>query len=139
MLQHSTAGPFELVIEPRSDAYSADDDRWRDQVAVLVSDLEHVAEIRQRHHVRAGAKGTITEVIVALGSAGAFTTTFEMFRAWLARDRDRRVDVRWDEDGQTHFVTLTGSAIDVDSVRSIAEAAARRVGGPQWPPSTERS
>jgi len=36
-------------------------------------------------------------------------------------------------------VTLTGDAIDVDSVGEIAKAAARRVGGVEWPASTAPS
>jgi hypothetical protein len=132
-------GSFEFAIEPRSDDYRPDDDRWRDQVAGLYSALHAEADVVQRGSAVAGTKGTIDSFVVALGSAGAFTATVECFRAWLSRDRSRRIDVRWDDNGTEHFVTLTGDAIDVDSVREIAKAAVQRVGGPAWPASTAPS
>ena len=118
-----SGGQFEIAIEPRSHEYDDDDDRWRNQIIGLYSELRVQVD-------------TLDELIVALGSAGAFTATVECLRAWLGRDRSRRIDVRWDEDGAERFVTLTGDAIDVESVREIAAAAARRVGGQTWPAST---
>jgi Effector Associated Constant Component 1 len=132
-------GAFELAIEPRSDGYHPDDERWRDQVAGLYSALHDQADVVQRGRALPGTKGTLDAFVVALGSAGAFTATLECFRAWLGRDRSRRIDVRWDDNGTERFVTLTGDAIDVDSVREIAKAAAQRVGGAAWPASTEPS
>ena len=46
-----------------------------------------------------GTKGGADQVIVALGSAGSFTAVVDCLRAWLGRDRDRRIDVRWVENG----------------------------------------
>jgi len=139
MSDGGTTGSFELAIEPRSDDYHPDDDRWRDQVAGLYSALHEQADVAQRGRAVAGTKGTLDAFVVALGSAGAFTATVDCFRAWLGRDRRRRIDVRWEENGAERFVTLTGDAVDVDSVREIAKAAARRVGGSAWPASTEPS
>lgn len=139
MSDAGTTGSFEFAIEPRSDDYRPDDDRWRDQVVGLYSALHEQVDVVQRGRAAAGTKGMLDEFVVALGSAGAFTATVECFRAWLGRDRSRRIDVRWDENGTERFVTLTGDAIDVDSVREIARAAARRVGGPAWPASTAPS
>jgi hypothetical protein len=135
-----TTGSFEFAIEPRSDDYQPDDDRWRDQVAGLYSELhQQQVDVVQRGRAVAGTKGTLDAFVVALGSAGAFTATLECFRSWLGRDRSRRIDVRWEENGAKRFVTLTGDAIDVDSVREIAKAVAQRVGGAAWPASTEPS
>jgi hypothetical protein len=130
------AVPFELAVEPTNTALHESDDRWRDQVAAFFDDLRGQADLVRRASPVAGTRGAVEEVIVALGSAGAFTATVEVVRARLARDRSRRIGVRWNEDGTQRFVTLTG---DVESVREIARAAARRVGGPAWPASTERS
>jgi hypothetical protein len=96
-------------------------------------------DVVQRGRPVARTKGTLDAFVVALGSAGAFTATLECFRSWLGRDRNRRIDVRWQENGAERSVTLTGDAIDVDSVREIAKAAAQRVGGAAWPASTEPS
>jgi len=132
-------GSFEMALEPRSGDYRPDDDRWRAQVAGLVSELHRQADVERRSAPIEGTKGALDELVVALGSAGAFTATVECLRAWLSRDRSRRIDVRWDENGKKRYVTLTGDAIDVDSVREIAKAAAHRVGGPEWPASTAPS
>jgi hypothetical protein len=118
------------VVEPRNEEYDPDDDRWRDQVATLYADLHaHVDTVRRGHPVE-GAKGTIDQVIIALGSAGAFSTAVECLRAWLGRDRDRRIDVSWDENGVERHVTLTGEAVDAETIREIAKAAVGRGRGP---------
>jgi CTP:molybdopterin cytidylyltransferase MocA len=83
-----------------------------------------------------GTKGAVDQVIVALGSAGVFTAMVDCLRAWLGRDRDRRIDVRWVENGQERSVTLTGEAVDNRTVREIAKAAVTRAGGPPWPAGT---
>lgn len=63
----------------------------------------------------------------------------DCLRAWLGRDRDRRIDVIWDEHGVQRSVTLTGEAVDVETIREIAKAAVDRVGGSSWPAGTELS
>jgi hypothetical protein len=138
-MSEGTVGSFAIALEPRSDDYRPDDDRWRDQVVGLVSELRRQVDVERRGSPQPGTKGTLDELIVALGSAGAFTATVECLRAWLGRDRSRRIDVRWEENGEQRYVTLSGEAIDVDSVRAIAQAAAHRVGGAGWPASTAPS
>jgi hypothetical protein len=96
MSDAGTTSSFEFAIEPRSDDYQPDDDRWRDQVAGLYSALQDQADVVRWGSAVAGTKGTLDAFVVALGSAGAFTATLECFRAWLGRDRSRRIDVRWE-------------------------------------------
>jgi Effector Associated Constant Component 1 len=138
-MSDGSIGSFELALEPRSGDYQPDDDRWRDQVVGLVTELHRQVDVERRSAPVEGTKGTLDELVVALGTAGAFTAIVECLRAWLGRDRSRRVDVRWNENGKQRYVTLTGDAIDVDSVREIAKAAAHRVGGSGWPASTAPS
>jgi hypothetical protein len=123
-------GQFEVAVEPRNDQYDPDDEGWRDQVATLYQDLDAQVDTVRHSRPTPGAKGTIDQLIVALGSAGAFQAAVDCFRAWLGRDRDRRIDVRWDENGVERSVTLTGEAVDVETIREIAKAAVDRVGGP---------
>jgi hypothetical protein len=130
---------LELVIEPRNDEYGRDDDRWRAQVATLHQELQARVDTVSRGRLVSGTKGTIDELIVALGSAGAFTAMVDCFRAWLGRDKSRRIDVRWDEDGTERHVTFQGDAVDSETMREIARAAAARVGGQAWPAGTEPS
>ena len=130
---------LELVIEARTNMYGRDDDRWRAQVALLRRELQASIDTTERQRVVPGAKGAIDELIVALGSAGAFTAMVECFRAWLGRDRSRRIEVRWDVDGTERHVTFCGDAVDAETVREVARAAAARVGGQGWPVGTEPS
>lgn len=134
-----TAGRFELAVEPYNEQYRADDDRWRDQVATLYEELHAQVDVIARDQPVSGAKGSLDQLVIALGSAGAFRAAVDCFRAWLARDKDRRIDVRWDEDGVRHHVTLIGEGMDAESAREIARAAAARVGGQAWADGTERS
>ncbi len=130
---------LELVIEPRNSQFSADDDRWRAQVVSLRQELRAQVDTTERGRLVPGTKGAISELVVALGSAGVFTAMVDCFRAWLSRDKDRRIDVRWDEDGVERYVTFSGGAVDAETVREIARAAAARVGGQQWLVGTEPS
>ena len=136
MSGHGAGGPFDVAVEPHNDKYDPDDEGWRDQVATLYTDLHAQVDTVQRGHPVEGAKGAIDQLIIALGSAGAFTAAVDCLRAWLGRDRDRRIDVRWDENGVERSVTLTGGAVDVETIREIAEAAVERAGGPSWPAGT---
>jgi hypothetical protein len=129
MSSPSSGGPFEVAVEPHNDHYDPDDDRWRDQVATLVAELDAQVDTVRRGRPVEGTKGAADQLIIALGSAGAFQAVVDCFRAWLGRDRDRRIDVRWDENGVERSVTLTGEAVDVDTIREIAKAGVDRVGG----------
>jgi hypothetical protein len=134
-------GPLDLVLEPHSDRFDPADDRWRAQVSDLYAGLDQeVGGIRREAQRVPGAKGTIDTVILALGSAGAFTTMVEVLRAWLTRDRSRRLDVSWDVDGRAERVTVSGDAVDMKAIDRIAEAVAVRIGEKPWPsPDTEPS
>jgi hypothetical protein len=136
MQGNGAGGLFELLIEPRNEQYDPDDDRWRSQVTLLCSELDAQVDTVRRGHTAEGAKGAIDQVILALGGAGAFTAAVECLRAWLSRDRDRRVDVRWQENGVERSLTLTGQAVDAATIREIAKVAVRQGGGPSWPAST---
>lgn len=129
-------GPFEVAVEPHNDQYDPDAEGWRDQVATLYADLDAQVDTTRRARPVEGAKGAVDQLIVALGSAGVFAAVVDCLRAWLGRDRDRRIDVRWVENGEERSVTLTGEAVDARTVREIAKAAVARAGGPSWPAGT---
>ncbi len=132
---------LDLVLEPRSDRFDPADDRWRAQVRDLYTGLDgEVGGIRREVERVSGTKGSVDTVILALGSAGAFTAAVEFLRAWLTRDRSRRLDVSWEVDGRTERVTVSGDAVDTTAIDRIAEAVALRIGEKPWPsPDTEPS
>ncbi|MDR7275995.1 effector-associated constant component EACC1 [Catenuloplanes atrovinosus] len=128
-----------LSVDARSDDYDPDDERWRRQVAGLHTELDTVADVRRSARPVPGTRGAVEQVIIALGGAGAFTAAVECLRAWLARDRGRRVDLRWNDNGVERYVTLTGQDVDAEAVRELSRAVSRRLGGPGWPADTEPS
>ncbi len=129
-------GPFEVVVEPHNDSYDPDDDGWRDQVATLYADLDAQVDTVRRGRPVEGAKGAVDQLVIALGSAGVFGAVVDCLRAWLGRDRDRRIDVRWVENGVERSVTLTGETVDARTMREVARAAMARAGGSPWPAGT---
>ena len=135
----STVDPFKLTVDPRNDQYDPDDDRWLDQVALLRQALDAQVDVIPGERQVPGAKGAIDQLIIALGSAGAFQAAVDCFRAWLGRDRDRRIDIRWTSGGVERSVTLTGESVDVDTMKDVAKAAASQLGGAPWPPGTGHS
>jgi hypothetical protein len=127
---------LEVALAPRNDHYDPDDEGWRDQVATLYADLDAQVDTLRRGRPVEGAKGGADQLIVALGSAGVFGAVVDCLRAWLKRDRDRRIDISWVENGKERSVTLTGQDMDVKTMREIAKAAVAQVGGSPWPTGT---
>jgi hypothetical protein len=134
-----SGGLFEVVVEPRNDQYDPDDDGWRDQVATLYAELDDSGDTVRRGRPVPGAKGAVDQLVIAMGSAGVFTATVDCLRAWLGRDRDRRIDLRWMQGGEERSVTLTGEAVDNETMREFAKAAAAQAGGASWPAGTAPS
>jgi hypothetical protein len=135
----SKEGPFKLMVDPRNDQYDPDDDRWLAQVALLHQALDSSVDVVRDQRPTPGAKGAVDQLIIALGSAGAFQAAVDCFRAWLGRDRDRRIDIRWNSGGAERSVTLTGEGVDMETIRDLAKAAASQAGGPSWPADTGHS
>ena len=132
-------GPMRLTVDARNDQYDPDDDRWLDQAGSLYQELRAEADVIPGEQAVPGAKGMVDQLIIALGSAGAFNAAVECFRAWLGRDHDRRIDLRWDDGGVMRSVTLTGGATDTATLRELAVLAARQAGDQPWPAGTEPS
>jgi hypothetical protein len=134
-----TEGLFTIAVDPRNDQYDPDDDHWADQVSTLYQELRYQVDVVREGRPVPGAKGAVDQLIIALGSAGAFQAAVSCFRAWLERDRDRRIDIRWNSGGQERSITLTGEDVDTETIRDIAKAAAGQLGGAPWPAGTELS
>jgi hypothetical protein len=84
--------PMEITLTAHSEKYDADDDRWRGQVGDLVHQLRTETEaLRLERTAVPGTKGAMDELIISLGSAGAFTAIEQVFRSWLSRDKTRSI------------------------------------------------
>lgn len=118
----SEAG-FELRIEPGSEKFDANDDRWLQQVNTLSSDLQaEIGSVRTEREAVAGHKGGVEALILALGSAGAFTAAIEIFKAWLSRSPDRVLTLTVVRDGKEHQVSVSGKGMSEDTVKELMQA-----------------
>ncbi len=109
----STVGErLNLRIAAHADGYEPDDERWLRQERDLFQDLDaQVGDISREAVVVPGTRGVVESVILALGSAGAFRASVALFRAWLARDTSRRVELTWTVDGREERIVLQGDRI----------------------------
>ena len=125
--------PLVVSLHAHHDAFDDDHPAFRAQVAQLENEMvREVDEAEVVHHPVPGTKGTVAELVVALGQAGVLTATVEMVRLWLRRDRARSLEIEWTEGDETHRVTVRGDAIDTATLRPVAEAAAARIGEGAW-------
>jgi len=119
--------PVEVALTVESVRYDADDARWGEQVGQLVGELtREVGAVRVVSEPQPGSKGGPEAIILALGSAGAFTAAIEVFRAWLARERSRRLTVTFQDGPTRRRLTVTGADLDRDSFRELTAIAVRR-------------
>jgi Effector Associated Constant Component 1 len=121
----------DVVITPQSYRYDDDDERWIEQVADLRRDLHSEAGLlfRPPAAVSPGTKGPVDEVILALGSAGAFTATLDMLRAWLNRDKTRTVRASWlADDGRRQELVLSAENAAPETLAPLVEALASKLG-----------
>lgn len=118
---------FELLMTPTGD-YDPEDGRWRDQVSELINGLDsEVGDVRREYTPVDDTKGGVASVILALGTAGAFTAAAEYFRSWLGRDKSRRLELSWTGDGGPQSIVLDGDNVDEASFKILAEAAAAKL------------
>jgi hypothetical protein len=124
--EHSAGKPLEVALTVESVRYDPDDARWGQQVGQLVGELtREVGTVRVVSEPQPGSKGGPEAIILALGSAGAFTAAIQVFRAWLARERSRQLTVTFQDGTIRRRLTVTGSDLDRDSFRELTEIAMR--------------
>ena len=114
----SPSATAQLKLVMSSDALPSSDQRWRNQVETLLTDLKRNAgEVRKEITPVAGQKGGAEAILLALGSSGAITAAVTVFRSWLTRAADRSIDIEGNIDGRAIKLTLTGRNIDETTVR----------------------
>lgn len=113
----------QIEIAPETDSYEADDDQWLAQVAAFYEGLrDRGISVREESKPAPGAKGDVSTIIVALGSAGAFTAAVAAFKDFLSRERTRRLRVRWTVGDQSREVVVTGDTDNATLERITQEA-----------------
>jgi Effector Associated Constant Component 1 len=116
-----------LTIRPASERYDRGDDRWLAQQVELFSNLRReVGGVRREADARAGQKGAVETVILALASAGSVTAAVQCLRDWLTRDRTRVVEIAYTVEGREERIALRGTHIDDETARQLTEIALSR-------------
>lgn len=120
---------FELTVDPSSEAYDPSDDRWDSQVAELVDALGEIGTIAREATPQRGTKGSTETIILALGSSGALLGAVEVFKAWIARDRERnfKVSIRRAK-GET-AVAVNSKGMSQEHVAAAMDAAVQKALG----------
>lgn len=124
----------EVQISARSSAFDEGDPRWHRQVTELLTQLnagavpirkEGVGKAGEKGEVRNGdvEKGDMQAVILALGSAGAFTAAVTIFKAWLGRSADRSVKISGTVGDRNVDLEITAKNIDEQTLRRALNLA----------------
>lgn len=130
MGQDETGRPVELVLEARNAEYDENDPRWAGQVADLHDMLRSEAgDVRRQITPVAGRKGGIEQVILALGSAGAFSAAVAVIRMWLARDRKRVLEVSATVAGKKRAWKVAGTDATDDTLKEMMREVMSLTGG----------
>lgn len=121
----------EVVVEAKSDHYDPSNQVWRDQVVALRRSLQaaDIGGIRRVERPVEGRKAGIELIVLALGSSGAIKAATDVFRAWLQRDRSRRIRLTVTKgDGKPLAVELDADSASDATIREIMTAAVEHAG-----------
>jgi hypothetical protein len=118
----------EIFFEATSDVYDPSDERWQTQVDDLRATLEaNVGPVSQNVTPVAGRKGGISEIVLALGSAGAITAAVEVFKYWLNRDKSRRIRATvTNAKGEKETVEIDGDNVSNEIVLAMINRPRRK-------------
>jgi hypothetical protein len=120
---------LEVVVEPTSSDFESDDPGWRAQTLALRRALQNadIDGLRREEAPSEGYKSGVETLIIALGSSGAITAAVEVLRAWLLRDRSRRLRLRYQEGDRQVDVELDGTTVSDATMSASMTAALERM------------
>jgi hypothetical protein len=119
------AGVLVISFEPDDEEWGTRDDRWREDLFDLRTDLEReVPEAVEPEPPKSDAMGVeIVPVIVALAHAGVFTSMVAGLKAWLAnRPKRRSITATWKIGDQTGTLTITADNIDGGALVALGQS-----------------
>jgi len=120
---------LEVQLSTHSDRFDTSDESWLDQEGELLAALRGEVTVRRELVAAPGQKGLVEGIILALGSAGAFKAAVDCLRAWLGRDRTRRIELAWTVDGREERFVLQGTAIPNEEFEKLAELLRAKAAG----------
>jgi len=116
---------LDLEIVPRVSRFASDDPRSLDDVAELIDALRAVVTVHTAP-VPVGTKGageTVGSVLITLAGLNPIGALVEALKAWLSRDRGRRLDISWITPTGRKELHVSGTDLDPDAIRQWQEAA----------------
>jgi len=103
------AQKIELIIDPISEDYDPNDDRWIEQVNDLLEDCKREAgDIRTEVTPEEGQKGGFEEIFLLLDSSQAIGHAFDIFKAWVMRDRTRSLKIKINVGDEVKEIEMSG-------------------------------
>lgn len=120
------SGPLEIGLITKNDRYYEDDPRWLAQSAALVQELRReTGPVRLRRTPVPGTKGAVDQLVLSLGTAGAFSLAVQLINSWLSRDKHRSVEISFtDGEGNPRSVRVSAENAGSDALAPLIKAAA---------------
>ena len=115
-----------IELEPGTEMWDKDDDRWRSELVDLRRLLEReIVDAVQPAPASPDGKGlALVPIVLCLGSAGVFTAMVETFKAWLARrPRQSSIEGRLEVDGKVMSFSFTGTNVDTSDLVALGQSA----------------
>ncbi|MGK5684887.1 effector-associated constant component EACC1 [Actinoplanes sp. URMC 104] len=109
--KNSDMSATEIKVGVADGDWFDEDPRWNRQRLELFAAIRDASGASTRPAADSG-KGTAETVIVALGSAGAFTAVIEIFKAWIGTRKNRKITVTRVSDGTTLVLTMDNVSED---------------------------
>jgi hypothetical protein len=118
----------EILLVAEDDELGPGDDEWVDDLEALRAGLiDGDVDVHEEHTARPGHKGTVTEIVVALGGSGAVTGLVAALRSWLEGRQTRRL--RLTVRGRTPVeVDLRAEGLSDETLRKVVLDAIERSG-----------
>lgn len=127
----ATVAPTPLRVRARSNRFDETDTVWLAQADELLELLTgHGVPVSRQHAAGSGDKGVVSTVIVAITSASGLTAAVEAWKAWLARDRTRWIELTRTVDGVEESFVLRGRDISGDQFDLLVQQLVRRLDPP---------
>ena len=120
--------PVEVIIEPSSEDFDADDPRWSRQLDELFSLLKTEVDVRRETPTSIeGKKGDPLSVaiILALGSSGAIAAVSRMFSDWLKHGRKRVIKARMKDGDVVREFEVSADGMSAKFVEAVMRKLAK--------------
>jgi len=115
-------GELELVLDAQHP--SLDEDRLGEQILDLTGELRlEVGGVTTRTSPEPGKRGGLPEIILALGTSGAIGGAVAVFKAWLDKDKARKISIRVRTRGRAREIEITANAANVGELEKLLVAA----------------